>query len=313
MSMREHRIDVAVFGGTATVLVAGRAPDGTSAPLAASRAAALLRRIHEALTRFDPDSELSRLNAAPRIAVPASPLLRRLARAVRQAGELSGGLVDGTVLPELVAAGYGASRAGEKPLPIGALRAARVAGRPAEPDPRARWRQVAVVGEEIVRPPGVQLDGGGLVKGMACDLVADLLGCHPLFGIDCSGDLRIGGTAGVARDIFVEDPFGGEPPAHWRLRNGAIATSGVRNRSWLGPDGRLRHHLIDPARGVPAETDVVQATALAPTALEAEVRAKAALLSGSAAGAGHLGHGGLLVMRDGAPVQHPPREARLAA
>src|SRR5689334_13175611 len=116
MSMREHRIDVAVFGGTATVLVAGRAPDGTSAPLAASRAAALLRRIHAALTRFDPDSELSRLNADPLIAVPASPLLRRLALAVRQAGELSGGLVDGTVLPELVAAGYGTSRAGEKPL-----------------------------------------------------------------------------------------------------------------------------------------------------------------------------------------------------
>ena len=313
MSVREHRIDVAVFGGTATILVAGKAPDGTSAPLAATRAAALLRRIHLTLTRFDPESELSRLNADPRIAVPASPLLRRLARAVRQAGELSGGLVDGTVLPELVAAGYGASRAGDPRLPADMLRAAPVTGRPAEPDPRARWRKVAVVGEVLVRPRGVELDGGGLVKGMACDLVADLLEDHPLFGIDCSGDLRLGGTARADRDVFVEDPFDGEPAVHWRLPSGAVATSGVRNRSWLGPDGRVRHHLIDPARGVPAETDVVQATALAPTALEAEVRAKAALLSGSAAGDGHLGHGGLLITRDGSLTEHPPHEARLAA
>src|SRR5436190_6740364 len=137
MSVREHRIDVAVFGGTATILVAGKAPDGTSAPLAATRAAALLRRIDLTLTRFDPDSELSRLNADPRFAVPASPLLRRLARAVRQAGELSGGLVDATVLPELVEAGYGASRAGQAPLPAAALRAIDGTVRPAEPDPRA--------------------------------------------------------------------------------------------------------------------------------------------------------------------------------
>src|SRR4051812_7594706 len=313
MSVREHRLDVAGFGGTGTVLLAGKAPHGTSARLAATRAAALLRRIHLTLTRFDPESELSRLNADPRIAVPASPLLRRLARAVRQAGELSGGLVDGTVLPELVAAGYGASRAGEAPLPADALRAAPMAGHPAEPDPRARWRKVAVVGEEIVRPRGVQLDGGGLVKGMACDLVADFLECHPLFGIDCSGDLRLGGTARIERDVFVENPFGGEPPVRWRLRSGALATSGVRNRSWLGRDGRLRHHLIAPARGVPAETDVVQATAIAPTALEAEVRAKAALLSGAAAGGGHLGHGGLLITRDGALAELPPHEASLAA
>src|SRR3954454_10313543 len=141
MSVREHRIDVAVFGGTATILVAGKAPDGTSAPLAASRAAALLRRIHLALTRFDPDSELSRLNVDPRFAVPASPLLRRLARAVRSAGELSGGLVDGTVLPELVEAGCGASRPAASPAPAHLLRPEPATVRPAEPDPRARWRK----------------------------------------------------------------------------------------------------------------------------------------------------------------------------
>ena len=36
------------------------------------------------LTRFDPGSELSRLNADPREAVPASPLVARLARAAER-------------------------------------------------------------------------------------------------------------------------------------------------------------------------------------------------------------------------------------
>jgi FAD:protein FMN transferase len=43
----------------------------------------------------------------------------------------------------------------------------------------------------------------------------------------------------------------------------------------------------------------VQATAVAPTALEAEVRAKAALLSGPAGAAAWLPDGGVLVLDDG--------------
>ena len=42
----------------------------------------------------------------------------------------------------------------------------------------------------------------------------------------------------------------------------------------------------------------MQVTALAPTALEGEARAKAALLSGPQAAAGWLPHGGLVVFDD---------------
>ena len=77
------------------------------------------------------------------------------------------------------------------------------------------------------------------------------------------------------------------------------ATSGIGRRSWTGPGGRPAHHLIDPSTGLPAYTGVVQATAIAPTAAEAEYRAKAALMSGPAAAAGWLGHGGAVVFDDG--------------
>ncbi len=57
--------------------------------------------------------------------------------------------------------------------------------------------------------------------------------------------------------------------------------------------------LLDPATGLPAYTGVVQATALAPTALEGEALAKAAVLSGPEGAAAWLPHGGVLVFDDG--------------
>jgi thiamine biosynthesis lipoprotein len=79
-----------------------------------------------------------------------------------------------------------------------------------------------------------------------------------------------------------------------------VATSGIGRRAWLGPDGRPAHHLLDPATGRPAFTGVVQATAIAPTALEAEARAKAAVLAGPDEATSWLPHGGAIVFDDAA-------------
>ncbi|HEV3056330.1 MAG TPA: FAD:protein FMN transferase, partial [Solirubrobacteraceae bacterium] len=73
-------------------------------------------------------------------------------------------------------------------------------------------------------------------------------------------------------------------------------------RAWIGPDGAPAHHLLNPATGRPAFTGVVQVTALAPTATEAETRSKAALLSGPAGAAQWLPHGGVVVLDDGSHV-----------
>jgi thiamine biosynthesis lipoprotein len=100
----------------------------------------------------------------------------------------------------------------------------------------------------------------------------------------------------------VADPFGGPPIHAFELADGAAATSGIGRRSWLDARGRPAHHLLDPETGRPAFTGVVQATALAPTALEAEIRAKAAVLSGPDAAAAWLPHGGLVVLDDGTRV-----------
>jgi thiamine biosynthesis lipoprotein len=99
--------------------------------------------------------------------------------------------------------------------------------------------------------------------------------------------------------VHVTGPYGDSVLHTFELRGGGVATSGIGRRSWIGPDGRVAHHLLDPASGRPAFTGVAQATALAPTALDAEIRAKAALLSGPEAAAGWLEHGGAVVLDDG--------------
>ena len=77
------------------------------------------------------------------------------------------------------------------------------------------------------------------------------------------------------------------------------ATSGIDRRIWWDPGGRPAHHLLDPSTGRPAYTGVVQATALAPTALAAELRAKCAVLAGPDGAAAWLPDGGVIVFDDG--------------
>jgi len=264
-------------------------------------AEALLRGLHDALTRFDPASELCRLNDDPREAIPVSRPLALAIDAGAKAFDISGGLVDVTVLPELERAGYARSRVGLEPADLGAALAAAPARRPASARSE-RGFEVDVEAAIVRRPAGLRFDLGGVGKGLAADLAGRQLGHAESWVVDCGGDVRIGGRAPRPREIQVGDPFGPGNCFSFPLRAGAVATSGLRTRVWEH-DGGYAHHLIDPGTGTPAWTGVAQVTALAPTAVEAEALAKTALLLGPVAGAARLrAHGGLLVLDDGAIV-----------
>jgi FAD:protein FMN transferase len=157
---------------------------------------------------------------------------------------------------------------------------------------------VDAAGGVVRRPPGVGLDAGGLAKGLFADLLAEELETHASFADDCAGDLRVGGASGTERAVQVASPFDGAILHRLRLADTGIATSGIGRRSWLGPGGSPRHHLLDPATGRPAYTGIVQATAMAPMAVEAEVRSEAAVLSGPDEARSWLVHGGVIVFDD---------------
>ena len=69
----------------------------------------------------------------------------------------------------------------------------------------------------------------------------------------------------MPRDVNIRHPLNDEIAHRFTVTTGAVATSGLQTRVWHSEHG-FAHHLIDPARGAPAWTGVIQATALAPTA-----------------------------------------------
>lgn len=323
---RERSLVVERFGGTAELRV--QPPTGRAAEAQArlDRAAGVLADVDRTLSRFDPATELCRLNADPRSSVPASPLMLRFVEAVGWAARRSGGLVDATRLPDVERAGYlhhlaipahpelGAAR-GAAPTPtptvlprLDAALRELAAGIPALPAPEIddAWRYVLAAPDAVERPAGVRLDSGGIGKGLAADLAAEVLRGAPAWLVDCGGDLRIGGTARQPRPVDVRDPIDGSQVIHrLHVTRGAVATSGTTRRAWE-TDGLRHHHLIDPRTGEPADTGVIQVTALAPTALEAEVLAKTALLHGTDHAHDHLPHGGVVVTEAGHVLVVPP-------
>jgi thiamine biosynthesis lipoprotein len=286
------------FGGSCAVLVTGSGPAGTAREAAAKARQSLLVW-HGQFSRFEHDSELSRLNRDPRETVAVGPVMSRFVEAALSAAAMTGGLVDPTLIGELDGVGYG-HHFDSQPVPLPRALALAPRRAPGGPSQAPRWQQVAVDrgAGTVTRPPGVCLDSGGIVKGLFGDLLAGTLAGHESFAVDAAGDVRFGGAGARLRPIQVASPFDETVLHVFELVHGAVATSGIGRRSWLDAGGRPAHHLLDPATGRPAFTGVVQVTALADTGVEAEALSKAALLSGAARAASVLTKGGLVVYDD---------------
>ena len=276
--------------GTHVVLVA----HGVGAPVL-SAARDLVRRCERRWSRFLPDSELSRLNAAAgRPTVLTDETYALVAGAVG-GWSATAGRFDPTVLAAVRAAGY------DRPFDdLGAV-------------VTTSWAPVPGCGDielddglrAVTLPPGVGLDLGGIAKGHTADLVVEHLLDAGATGAlaDLGGDIRAVGDWNVA--VEAED---GDVQAVLGLADGAVVTSSTRRRRWRGAGGTDRHHLIDPTTGAPAATGLVQATVVARTASTAEVLATAAVVAGRRAGAEIVlaaGATGILV-DDWGVAQHLP-------
>lgn len=261
-------------------LDAGR--DGEALLLAAEGE---FRRLEGLLSRFLPTSELARLNRHGEL--EAGPDLLAVVDAALAARERTAGRFDPTVHDALVAAGYDRSfelipADGHAPLLVGSA-----CGGDVEVD-RAAAR--------IRLGPGVRLDLGGVAKGHAADRALALLAAAGPALVDAGGDIVVAGKPWHVGLVTSDGAITLE------LSNGAVATSGRDRRRWAGRDGE-RHHLIDPATGRPAEGNLLRVTAVAATAIEAEVLAKALFLAGdveaAATEADELGVPAVLVSLDG--------------
>lgn len=248
-------------------------------------------------TRFDPTSELSRLNATGGRRHQVSELLFSVLVVALQAAQATDGLFDPTLLASLEAIGYDRDfdelaggvpgRLQDRPLPAtGGWRAVDL-------DPDART---------VVLPPGVRFDLGGLAKGMAVDaLIADLVSRDvQVAAVDAGGDLAVLGLPPGAGAWPIEVDAPGDA-RHLNLTSGALATSSRARRTWR-QGAAVRHHLIDPRSGLPSTVPLWSVSVAASTCARAEVAAKVAFLLGPVEGSRFLaGHdlAGLFLSTEG--------------
>jgi thiamine biosynthesis lipoprotein len=247
--------------GTGMELVLDARPTAVAMHALAS-AEAELHRLERLLSRFDPGSELSRLNE--RETTTVGPELLEVTELAVAARERTGGRFDPTVHDALVAAGY--DRTFD--------RVPRLGDAPAGTAPCGGGIVVDRARATIELEPGVRLDLGGIGKGYAADRAAALLAAAGPCLVDAGGDIAVEGRPWP---IGVETADG---TLTLELPRGGLATSGRDRRRWTRA-GNEQHHLVDPRTGRPSESDVLRVTVAAASAAEAEVLAKALFFAGS--------------------------------
>lgn len=238
--------------------------------------------IHESEARFSrflDTSELSALNRSSGKWFQASADLFEVIQLSCRFFHATRGLFDPSILPDLRRVGYDRSmdllrREGASPLLETIL-----AGE------RASFSEIDLdeANLKIHLPEGMAIDLGGIAKGWIAEQAAVILsGYTSLCAVNAGGDMYLKGLpeGGTHWPVQLEDPF--EPDhnlALLQVKPGGVATSAVTRRVWK--QGELnRHHLIDPRSGEPAETDWVSVTVMSQHTYEAEVLAKALLISG---------------------------------
>ncbi|MFZ0214468.1 MAG: FAD:protein FMN transferase [Candidatus Dormiibacterota bacterium] len=256
--------------------------DASALPAALAAVRAEVAALDESCSRFREDSELSRVNRAGGHPVEIGPLLVEVLGISLDVARATGGAVDPTVGTAMRRVGYDRDFALLEDEPPGTLRltAHRIPG----------WEMVELdVRRGRVRvPSGVELDLGSTGKAFAADRAAaraeEAVGGGVL--VSLGGDVAVAGPAPGSgwQVLCAEDhatPLDG-PGQVVSITSGGLATSSTQVRRWR-QGGVVRHHILDPATGLPAREHWRTVTVAAATCVQANAGATAAIVLGDRA------------------------------
>jgi thiamine biosynthesis lipoprotein len=230
---------------------------------AVERAFEWFRVVEAHCSRFDPQSELSKLLATVGQSVHVSELLFEAIQFAVHVAELSGGAFDPVVGGAMLARGFNRHY----------LTGERVEPRPANDGATFRDVGIDAAAKTVTLRRPLVLDLGAVAKGLAIDLAAKELQAVRNFSIDAGGDLYLAGKNDDGDDwaVGIRHPRKERSVIDVvRVSDKAVCTSGDYER------GR---HLLNPVERVPADT-VASATVIAPTAMLADAASTAAFVMG---------------------------------
>lgn len=271
------KVSFPALGTTAELLVT----EPRALPAAEVILRAELAAVDRTCSRFRADSELTRINLGAGTPTTVSEGFAEALYAALRAARLTDGAVDPTVGRAMCALGYDRTFVSLRPDDVRPLPA---------PRPAPGWRRIAYDPHtrRLRLPPSVHLDLGATAKALAADRAgrdaAAVTGCGVL--VSLGGDLATAGPApeGGWRVALADDharPATDHGPAV-ALSGGALATSGIRVRTWRRA-GRTLHHIVDPSTGEPASPVWRTATVTAATCVDANTASTAAIVLGERA------------------------------
>lgn len=253
------------------------------AQAAIERAVAEIGAIATHLTRFDPDSALSRANRAPSAWHEVPAVLADAVAVARSAHRITDGLFDPRVGSTLAAWGYDRTfdRIATQTVDSTVWDIAIHRERRGTATTRTPWRP-QVEGTSVTFG-GSPIDFGGIGKGLAVrNAAAALVGAGGSVLVDAGGDEWLAGPGpdGDAWKVGVEDPLGlVEHVLVLAVTDLGVATSSIGKQRWT-VRGVPVHHLVDPRTNTPGGAGLAAVTVLHPDPAWAEVWSKTLYLTG---------------------------------
>ena len=232
------------------------------------------------LSLFNPHSILSAVNENRDTTTNA--LFETMWTEAEKVYSLSGGAFDVTVAPLVKAFGFGRKSdqfSAISSQTIDSLRAF------------VGFNKVQLIDHHIIKSdPRVQIDGGAVAKGQACDLIASLLrsqGCEN-FLVDIGGEVVAHGLnakgepwhVGITKPNLNNEGAQDELQDILAVTDICMATSGnYRNYYYEGTE--RRSHTIDPRTGYPVQHSVLSATVVSSSCMRADALATACMVLGA--------------------------------
>ena len=269
-------------------------PEAARARELAAAAFDEIDRLEAVFSGYRPDTPVSRLNRDGVLSDPPPELVAVLRRALHFA-ELTGGAFDPTVAPLMELYRSSFAEIDAPPAETAVMHARSLVG----------YRRVRLDAAGIAfAGPGMSVSLDGIAKGYILDRVVAQVTAAGAAGVlaDGGGDVSAGEgeVAGTGWPVGVEHPR--EPGTMLGtidVRHQGVATSGDYMRAYTAD---LRHHhIVDPRTGAsPGHTSA--ATVVAPSAMDADALATAAMVLGPVHGIELLervdGAEGIIVTRE---------------
>ena len=240
---------------------------------------AALQAFDNSLSMFNPHSVLSAINDNRDTTTDAT--FEAMWREAEEVYTLSGGAFDITVAPFVNYWGFGTKDKRQKTKDENAIDSIRTF---------VGFDKVKLIDHHVYKAnPRVQLDGGAVAKGQACDMIATVLrnsGCENLL-VDIGGEVVAHGVnakgepwhIGITKPNLNNEGAQDELQEILAVTDICMATSGnYRNYYYEGEE--RRSHTIDPRTGYPVQHSVLSATIVSSSCMRADALATACMVLG---------------------------------